>query len=287
MPTEIHGKTITTAMDNAVRHHLEVPIPDAVLNIETHLFHVTISANSCEYSLDLGREVWLNKSRWSRLIREYINNTQLWRFIKQGMEIYHGKARKGATANMLFRDPERFAKKHRWGGCLMGVTFRGEHGNTPILTFFSRTTYMGYMGLLDAGIAHIMAQYISGTPESAGEGVGDIGFRWHISSQQLHCFKTIPHMFSKPDLMADLERYTRKPDAWCKEHLTPTWRYIVKWYRKILEAHKQYGVKMLDHEKYGPFRRIKRRWLEYKGYSKKNLPKSVMIRTLDFTKAVD
>jgi len=282
MSLEIHGKDITRVVNAALRHHLETPQPDAVLSIETHMFNVTLAADSCEYSLDLGKHVWLNKSRWTRLIREYVSAEDIWRFLRQATEIYKGTARKGATANMLFKDPVRYEKKHRWGGCLMGATFRGEEGNHPTITFFSRTTYMGYMGLLDAGIAHIMAQYIAKDLDD----LSGIGFRWHITSQQLHCFKTIPYIFSQKDLIKDLEKYAKKTDAWCKKHLTPTWRYMTKWYKKIQEAYEEHGVKMLNKEKYGPFRRIKRRWLEYKRYLKKNIPPSLLISNLDFNKAL-
>ena len=176
------GTTIEEALRDSTYEHLDTHYPDEVLNIETHLFDVTISAETCELGeLDLGKHLWLNKQRWSRLIREYVPADPLHRFIEQAFEIYSGNSRKGATANMMFRDPPRSAKKHRWGGCLMGATFRGAQGKSKI-TFHSRTTYMGYIGFLDAAIAHAMASLI--------DEPSNIAFEWHISSQQLHCFKT-------------------------------------------------------------------------------------------------
>jgi len=158
----------------------------------------------------------------------------------------------------------------------MGATFRGEKGNRPTITFNSRTTYMGYIGFLDAAIAHVMAREIA-TPE-------DIGFRWHITSQQLHCFKTLPYIYSQPDLMKFLEKLGRNRRLIDKQ--SPTWRHVGKWYCKVLDHFDEHGVDMLDVEKYGPFKRIKRRWLEHKGHLDKNVPPSCLVDTLTFKKAV-
>ena len=255
----VEAPTMTEVMHDAIRTQLNHPKPDAVLNIETHIYDLLVMAGSCAYDIDVGKNLWLNKGRWSRLIREYVPREPLERFIAQGREILRGDARQGATANMMFRDPDRYAKKHRWGGCIMGATFRGDNKKDPAtLTIFSRTTYIGYMGLLDAGIAHVLAREIAGNPDL-------VKFRWHITSSQLHCFKTLPFVYSQPDLMERLERYTRLV-ASGKRNMPPTWYHMAKWYGKVLAAYEQFGIGMLDVEKYGPFRRIKRRWLESMGH---------------------
>lgn len=275
----LEAPDITKLMARSIRSHMDLDEPDAVLNIETHLYDVHLRAESAAYNLDVGRELWLNKGRWSRLTREYVPLEPLERFIGQAQEIMSGQSRQGATANMMFRDPDRYAKKHRWGGCLMGATFRGspKDKRKSTLTFFSRTTYMGYMALLDAAIAHCIARAITeGHPEK-------VAFEWIITSQQLHCFKTLPYIFSQPSLMDRLEAYGKKDPT--KGSMPPTWYHLTKWYRKVLEAWKMHGKDMLDHEKYGPFKRIKRRWMEHEGHSTKNLPPKLMVDTLDFSKS--
>jgi hypothetical protein len=278
-----------------VRHQLNCPEPDAVLSIETHLFNVTLAANSCQYHLDVGKELWLNQSRWSRLIKEYVAAEALERFISQCLEIVNGDARLGATANFLFRDPDRYAKKHRWGGCLMGAVFRGDNKKSgpATLTFYSRTTYMGYMGMLDACIAHCMANEITrrwiGVDHVKNYMMADdhnIQFRWHIGSMQLHAFKTLPFIFSQPDLFSRLKFLASQPKA---KDMTPTWKHTSNWYRKIREHWDGAGHDVdtfLNGEKYGPFRRIKRRWCEHMGYLSKHIPPSLKPDQLDFDKAV-
>lgn len=278
MAKHIHEVDMTAMMHSAIRTQLNDPTPDAVLNIESHCYDLTLTAESCDYDIDIGKNVWLNKGRWSRLIREYVPREPMERFVAQGQEILSGDARQGATANMMFRDPDRYAKKHRWGGCIMGATFRGDgKRDHPTLTIFSRTTYIGYMGLLDAGIGHVLARMISGGDASR------IHFRWVISSSQLHCFKTLPFIYSQPDLMKRLEGYAARVAT--SKNMPPTWYHMAKWYAKVLEHFNKWGVEMLEHEKYGPFRRIKRRWLESQGHLTKAVPPSLKMDELDFSKA--
>lgn len=278
---------ITQLMANAVRGHLDCPEPDAVLNIETHLFNVTLQAETCDYNLDVGKELWLNKGRWSRLMKEYVPIEPLNRFTSQACEILAGDARLGATANMMFRDPDRFDKKHRWGGCLMGATFRGDNDKSgpAILTFYSRTTYMGYMALLDAAIANRTAAQIA---KAAGLSLADISFRWHLSSQQLHCFKTLPYVYSQPDLLKQVESLEKRRTLLKSDSIPPTWRNLGAWYCKVVDAWAKFKNcdKMLASEKYGPWKRIKRRWLEHEGHLNKHVPPSLMVNELDFEKCI-
>lgn len=288
------GEDISQMMRRAIRRHIECPDPDVVLNIETHLFNTTLYARSCDYDLDVGQHLWLNIGRWSRLIKEYVGSEALNRFIDQCAEIVTGTARDGATANFLFRDPDRYAKKHRWGGCLMGATFRGDgrKAGRPCLTFYSRTTYIGYMGLMDAAIAHCIAHELCVRTNGVWRGEGalapnHIAFRWHISSQQLHCFKTLPYIYSQPDLMLRLEKLARNRRLIPKA--SPTWMHMAKWYCKVVDGFQDRQGSAEDWlltEKYGPFRRVKRRWCEAKRHLQKHVPPSLTVDKLTFEKAI-
>jgi hypothetical protein len=295
----IQAANMTDLAHKVMDYHLNNPAPDACLNIETHLFNVTLSCDDAEdFDLDVGKHLWLNRSRWSRLMKEYVPREGLDRFIRQCVEILRGEARHGATANMLFRDPDRYAKKHRWGGCLMGLTFRaGPKGFPPVLTMYSRTTYIGYMGFLDMAIATRIVKEIKDvyqnsfiTGDEDDETAGDppwlpIQFRWHLSSMQLHAFKSLPYIFSQQDLLVRLKHNAQRVKRG-DTRMPPSWLYLSKWYNKILEHYKLFGVKMLEHEKYGPFKRIKRRWLEHNRYLTKHIPPTLLVADLGFTKCV-
>lgn len=273
------GKTI----DEVVRKQVEAQIftyePDATLSIETHCFDVLLRSATCIMSFDVGRELWLNQSRWSRLIREYINAQRLREFIENAQLIYGGvEVRDGAIANMLFRDPEKRQKKHRWGGCLMAATFRRVPRRSPgvskgILTFYSRTTYVGYMSFLDAAIAAVMAAHI-GDPAK-------IRFRWHIGSAQLHGFKTLPYLYSQPDLFGRVRALRGRP----KDDVPPTVHGLNSWQDRLERDFKRDGMKMLETERYGPYKRVKRRWLQSTGKVKTHIPPKLMVEDLSFDKA--
>ena len=159
----------------------------------------------------------------------------------------------------------------------MGVVFRGEYDNYPTLTLYTRTTYMGYMGLLDAGIAHLIASLISdGHPER-------ISFRWYITSMQLHGFKSLPYMFTNEKWWTTLVE--AELDRSQIAHMTPTWRECMRWYCRLMDAFRKEGVKMMDTEKYGPYKRVKRRWLEHTDNLAITVPRSLPIGRLTFEKA--
>jgi len=251
--------------------------PDVVLGIESHFLNTVLTADSCSMDFDLGRQLALNRPRWSRLIKEYVDKAALQLFIEQARVIISGESRDGAVTEMRFKSPVRAEKKHRWGGCLLGITFHGNWKMGPTLTLYSRTTYMGYMGILDMAIIHLIAKQI--TSDSNGHLASKVKLIWHITSLQFHHFKTLPYIFSVPGWY----------DTLCSTNFNrdhhPVWWNVKRWFLGIQRDYKQFGVKMLEHEKYGPYKRVKRRWLEHIGVLKKNLPPSLKVTDLDFSKA--
>ena len=272
-----HGHDMDDLIIRTMTTHLNHPAPDACLGTETHLFNVLLTAKSCTYKLDMSKELWLNIGRWSRLIKEYIRKDDLEEFIQLSKVIYTREARMGATTEMKFIAPERADKKHRWGGCLMGVVFRGEYDNYPTITLYSRTTYLGYMGLLDAAIIHLIATMISdGHPEK-------ISFRWYITSMQLHSFKSLPYMFTNTGWWESMNNWEQNRGF--ISTLPPTWRECMRWYCRLMDAFRKEGIKMMDTEKYGPYKRVKRRWLEHTDNIPGSCTASLPVSRLTFEKA--
>ena len=98
---------------------------------------------------------------------------------------------------------------------------------------------------------------------------------------QVHTFKILPYIHSRPDLLRKLRRLTRKSTEQIKQQEGIVWWNIVRWYRKMLSMHRAYGVGMLEQCKYGAWRRIQKRWLEHEGYLSSSVG-STPIKTLDF-----
>ena len=279
----IWGKDITKAVNNALNFALSSEsLKRSFYNANAfHILNMTIQADSCQYTLDVGKNLWLNKSRWSRLIKEYIIKEKMDIFIEQCRGVFLNAAPLGAIPGFLFADPKRSVIKHRWGGCLMGASFAGGKKLETTLTFYSRTSYIGYVGFLDAAIAHVIAQkIIEGTDGS----LDDIKFVWHIASMQMHYFKIIPYMLSQPRLFNQLVYLEKHRTVLAKE--TSSWRHIARFYCRIVDDYEKYGTSMVEKEPYGPLKRIKRRWLEHMGYSKKLPPPSLLACQLSFEKAI-
>jgi hypothetical protein len=278
----VFGQDITEAVNNALNYALSQETADrGFYNANAlHILNLTIRAESCQYDLDVGKNLWLNKGRWSRLIKEYIVKEKVELFIEQCRGIVLGAAPLGAIPGFTFSDPQRSVIKHRWGGCLIGATFAGGKKLETTLTFYSRTSYIGYMGFMDAAIAHVMARKII---EGTGRSLNDIKFVWHIGSQQMHYFKIIPYMLSQPHLFKQLQFYEQHRDQIPKGQAA--WKHIARFYCRICDDYKKYGKQMIEKEPYGPLKRIKRRWMEHMRYSHKLPPPSLPVSQLDFEKA--
>lgn len=271
-------RNLTDLMFFWMKEHMAEEKPDASLSIETHIFDVQAACQSMEFNFDVGRQLFLNVGRFSRLVKEYVPRTPFAQFVELCKTIVAGDARNGACAGFIFRDPKRSAKKHRWGGCLQSANFKRDSTGKFTFTMNSRTTYLGYMGHLDACLAYTMVSYITDPV--------NVQFLWNISSVQVHAFKSIPLILRTPEWFEILESCARLSDYEMKR-LAPTWNHLARWYVRLLRDFDQYGSKMVEIEKYGPFRRVKRRWLEFKGLLTKNIPPSLPVQDLIIDKAID
>lgn len=267
----IKAHDLTQLWAKTVRQHLYREEVDLYLGIGTNLTDVILSAESAEYDFNL-QELWLNKARWTRLIREYVDPYELTRFVRNSRIIYQEKGKNGVVTNMHFRSVDRRAdlRRHKWGNCLLAATFRGTPGSDvqPTLTLHSRVSYNAYMLGMDMGVAHAIAREIAEP--------GTIAINWHLDVMQLHSFKCLPYLYTQPDLMGVLRRI-EEGEMVFEEY--PTWRSIRRWWLKILEF--EASGKTVDEELYGPFRRIRKRYEEYQNGK---LVPSVHIKELDFSK---
>jgi hypothetical protein len=262
---------LTNLWAKTVRKHLFREEVDLFLGIGTNLNDVILSCESADYDFNL-QEVWLNKARWTRLIREYIDPQELSAFVRNSRQIYQEKGKHGVVTNMHFRSVERRAdlRRHKWGNCLLAATFRGTPGSAvaPTLTLHSRVSYNAYMLGMDMGVAHAIAREIA-DPST-------INLQWHLDVMQLHSFKCLPYLYTQPDLMEVLSEIA---DGSMEYEQYPTWKSIRRWWLKVLEF--EASGKTVASELYGPFKRIRKR---YEEYQKGIFVPSVHIDDLDFEK---
>src|SRR5262245_45969538 len=91
---------------------------DFVASIDTIAYDNLLSSDSMAYDFDLGRDLWLNKQRWTRLVRQYLDPSETARFIARSTDLGLGEGKRGAVTSMFCANVARESKKHRWGNCM-------------------------------------------------------------------------------------------------------------------------------------------------------------------------
>jgi hypothetical protein len=228
------------------------------------------------FDFDLGRDLWLTPARFTVLQRDYLDLQSLDAFLDRCEAIGLGEAKRGVVTQMFAKQHAMRAKKYRWGNCMMAWSFRGGNKHEqPTLTMHSRVSYIAYIGGADLALCYVLAREIG---RRIGLRPRDFAFRWHVDSLQFHGFKSIPYLFR---FGLDEQLRSDTPEYPSSEY--PTLKLVRKWYGGVAEKHEN-GVP-LEEEKYGPLKRIRRRYGEYlldpehdKGIS----PRRVPIKELSF-----
>lgn len=227
---------------------------DFVASIDTISYDNLLAAESMAFDLDLGRDLWLNRSRWTRLVRQYLDPSDTATFLDRAADIGLGEGKRGVVTQMPCASVRREAKKHRWGNCMLGFTYRGvrngKFDQKPTISMHSRVSYIAYIGGLDLGLAHVLAREIGKRIEVPVE---EFRFRWYIDALQFHGFKSLPLLYRK-DYVRDLETPELRNEY-------PTIKIVGKWWDKVVND-TEAGKPLLE-EKYGPLRRVRRRYQEY------------------------
>lgn len=222
---------------------------DCVGSADTISYDNVLSCDSMEFDLDMGRDLWLNKQRWTKLVRDYVEKEELLRFIRKSVELGNGQGAKGACTTMFSRNVERYSKRHRWGNCMLAFTYRGNvRRETPTLVLHSRVSYIAYIGGLDLALAYVVARTIG---QRLGVSPEEFAFRWHVDALQFHGFKSLPMLY-KTEYINDLQ-YPPYREAY------PTINLVGKWYDRIVE----FTEAGITDNKYGPLKRVMRRYREH------------------------
>ncbi|HEY4388473.1 MAG TPA: hypothetical protein VGN34_28820, partial [Ktedonobacteraceae bacterium] len=206
---------------------------DFVSGLDVIRYDNLVGARSMSYKFDLGRDLWLNRSRFTVLQREYLDLSHLESFLRRAEEIGLGGVKHGVVTSMPFKSPTFRARKHRWGGCMSSLTFRVSREGQPTLGLSSRVTYITYMGGADLALCRVIASEIA---DRIGCSPDDFAFRWFCTSHQAHSFKGIPYMFRAGlwPLISEPESEEEYPSS-----NYPTLKLIRKWGSQIIEKQEQ------------------------------------------------
>jgi hypothetical protein len=227
---------------------------DFIASIDTMVYDNILSCDSMSYDFDAGRDLWLTKSRFTVLQRDYLLLLELESFLDRCESIGLSEGKRGVVTTMFCKQHKSAEKKYRWGNCMLAFTFRGGgRYEKPTLVLHSRVSYIAYVGGLDLALAYVLAREIG---ERIGCTPDEFQFRWHVDSLQFHGFKSIPYLFrfGLDDVLS--EENTRYPSS---EY--PTIKLVRKWWVQMVRKYEQ-GIPP-EAEKYGPFKRIRKRYAQH------------------------
>lgn len=243
--------------------------PDAYTDSDAvYVPNVVLSCEGLPNNLDIGRDFWFNRSRWTKLVKEYIRRSSIESFIQQGRGIYLG--RDGlATAGFVFNTPEQRGNRKWWGGCLSSMYF--SHIDVPRITLVSRTTYWNATAAIDAAIAQRVADFVTeGEP-------GLVEFEWYIGTLNFNYIRGIPFFTTNQRVRRAISRLRRqeRDDASALNECAP---YIMKMTRELRTSLEEMGPEaFVEEESYQVMKQIKKK------YAQGPQP-SIDVKSLDFTK---
>lgn len=203
------------------------------------------------------RRLWVPESRWRMMARQYIDPEAFdaWLAGIEDRFVSRGKNRGAQVLRTNVVKPRVGGKGtvRSLGSCMLSLSF--SMMPTPKVVLHSRTSYMGYLSLLDMNTAYTAARYISqivGIPEE------EFQFVWFLESMQYHAFRTLAFPLGEKEERKEFlqvvgdEKY---PATW------PNKKHLIKWQTQDKEGVLYSGMPFTS------YRRVRKRYhTEVKGY---------------------
>jgi hypothetical protein len=240
---------------------------DIISSVDVQIHDIVAEADSMVWDFDL-KDAWLTSSRWSMMVKQYLDPDELENFIglatgkiglkNRGVAVLRTKKvlpRGGAATGHTNK------QTRTWGSCMLNIGYKALP--VPQITLWSRTTYLGYIGALDIGVAYMVGKYLAA---ELGVDVSTFRFVWYNQAIQWHNFKSLAYMLNHTDddQRAHYRRLLIEPSASLtgpekREVLDhPAIKASRKWLRKIITDDE--AGRTLGDLNYNTYRRIIRRF---------------------------
>lgn len=249
---------------------------DIISAVDVQRHNVVGVAETMGWDFDL-KSMWLTKSRWSMMVRQYLDPADVQAWIDLCTGRIGGNGRGTAVLRTKMVKPRGGAatghtnkETRRWGSCMLNLSYKAMP--RPTITLHSRTSYLGYIGALDLTVGWMLGRYLA---HEMGYFHNEMQFVWMVESTQWHNFKSLAGALNHPD-EATREHFRRlliKPLSKLTVTETmlidtsPGLRLSRRWLKRMM---------LLDRDQstygdmtYNTYRRIRRRWhTEVLGYEK-------------------
>lgn len=173
---------------------------DLISSVDVQIHDVVAEADSMVWDFDL-KDSWLTKQRWSMMVKQYLDPEELENFIglstsriglrDRGVAVLRTnkvKPRGGAATGHTNK------QTRTWGSCMLNIGYKAIP--VPQITLWSRTSYLGYIGALDVGVAYKVGEYLA---RELGTDVSKFRFVWYNQAIQWHNFKSLAYMLNHTD----------------------------------------------------------------------------------------
>lgn len=185
---------------------------------EVGLHNVAIHCDTIDFDYNL-KNLWVPPSRWTMMVRQYIDpfwlDDSLNKIEERMTGKYAGAQGRGIsivrTGEHDISEDEILAGidadhddieylktrmvqgkgtgrgvRRRWGSCMLNLSFRRHP--VPTVSLHSRTTYFGYLAMLDMAVARC---YAAECADVCGISLKSIEFVWTLDLAQFHGFRSL------------------------------------------------------------------------------------------------
>lgn len=256
---------------------------------EVGLHNVAIHCQTIQFDYNL-KQLWVPPSRWSMMVRQYIDPTWLDDCLDkieermsgpkyggrkgrgiatlrtgeheitdeellEGLDIDHSDIDTIKTRMVQGKGTGRGVRR-RWGSCMLNMSFRSNP--VPTVSLHSRTTYFGYLALVDMAVARAFANECSAI---TGIPLENIEFVWTLDLAQFHGFRSLAWALSDDEIREDMDRDVDNRLNFSPRMVKgnrPGYRKALDGYARILKSDR--AGTLYGDESFSSFARIRRRF---------------------------
>lgn len=180
---------------------------DFMVGTEVGLHNVTIGCETIDFDYNL-KDLWIPPTRWSMMVRQYIDPVALDDNLAKIEERMSGPKYGGRQGRGIAVMRTRLVQgkgtgrgvRRRWGSCMLNLAFR--RNPIPTVTLNSRTTYFGYLALVDVAVARA---YAARCAEITGVPLASIQFVWKLDLAQFHGFRSLAWALGDDEIRAEMD----------------------------------------------------------------------------------
>lgn len=185
----------------------DLPDYDWSHGTEVGIHNVSIHCSSMQFDYNLAK-LWMPPTRWTMMVRQYIDPEALADNLAKVEERMSGPKYGGRKGRGIAVLRTRMVQgkgvgrgvRRRWGSCMLNMSFRSNP--IPTITLNSRTTYFGYLAMMDLTIART---YASECSRITGIPLESIQFVWHLDLAQFHGFRSLAYMLGNDKIRAKMD----------------------------------------------------------------------------------